>query len=360
MIGCFTMLAKTSIGTKIVAVDLFCGVGGLTHGLTLAGIDVRLGVDLDPACRHPFVANNDARFLLKSVSNVKGSKLRRAMKGSELTLLAGCAPCQPFSKYSQGRGPDERWFLLEHFARLVEESEPDFVTMENVPRLKDQGIFQTFLERLANRGYRTTYCVVNCSDYGVPQDRRRLVLLASKHGQVLLVPPTTPGGTKVTVRDAIGRLEPIIAGGKSRKDRLHFAANLSETNIQRIRKSEAGGSWKDWPNELVSACHARETGRNYSSVYGRMSWDSPAPTLTTQFYGFGSGRFGHPEQDRALSLREGAIIQSFPEGYRFTKRGERPSIKTIGRLIGNAVPVKLGEAIGRSFIIHAQEIGASL
>lgn len=139
------------------------------------------------------------------------------------------------------------------------------------------------------------------------------------------------------------------------EDSLHQAAGLSPLNMKRIKASVPGGSWKHWEEDLIADCHKRSTGKTYPSVYGRMEWDEPAPTMTTQYFGFGNGRFGHPEQNRAISLREGAILQSFPKGYRFVPPGSPIYCKTIGRLIGNAVPVKLGEAIGKTLMAHVKE-----
>lgn len=340
----------------IRAADLFCGVGGLTYGLRQAGVDVRLGVDLDPACEYPYEANNDAPFMRAGVETISGDVIKDAWGEAEYRLLAGCAPCQPFSTYSQGRDhtQDGRWFLLDHFARLVEETSPDFVTMENVPRLRDQAVFSSFVAKLEALAFTVTHQVVHCADYGVPQDRRRLVLMASRHGSVELIAPTTPQGKRRTVRDAIGGLPPLVAGEMDGNDRLHQCAALTEVNLRRIRHSKPGGNWREWPEDLVLACHRKQSGERYGSVYGRMSWDGPSPTMTTQFFGYGNGRFGHPEQDRALSLREGAVLQSFPKNYRFVKQGDPILVKEVGRLIGNAVPVKLGEAIGRSFAAHAR------
>jgi len=177
-----------------------------------------------------------------------------------------------------------------------------------------------------------------------------MVLLASRLGPIELVGPTHSRPT--TVRAAIGRLAPIIQGGAHPKDLLHAASKLSDLNLERIRASRSGGTWRDWPKHLVADCHRRETGHTYPGVYGRMSWDEPAPTLTTQFYGFGNGRFGHPEQDRAISLREGAILQGFPKSYSFFPAGTPVHFKALGRMIGNAVPVTLGEVIGRSIAAH--------
>jgi DNA (cytosine-5)-methyltransferase 1 len=341
---------------KIHAIDLFCGVGGLTHGLRLAGIDVRLGVDIDPACQYPYTRNNDAEFLLKSVEDLKGADLEPFYNKRSLKLLAGCAPCQTFSTYNQKAcDSDKRWWLLQHFSRLIDEVKPDLVTMENVPRLIEQNVFDEFVSKLEGKEYKVAYQVVNCAEYGVPQQRNRLVLLASKHGPISLLTPEQFGKRPRTVKEAIGNLPPIQAGMNHPKDPLHQCSALSEINMRRMKASRPGGSWRDWPWELVADCHKKSSGKTYPSVYGRMTWDDPAPTMTTQFFGFGNGRFGHPEQDRAISLREGAILQSFPPDYEFTRPGEKVCQKSIGRLIGNAVPVTLGEVIGASLLAHVSE-----
>ena len=341
----------------IVAVDLFCGAGGLTRGLENAGINVSLGIDIDPACEFPYAANNAAAFLLKSVKELSAMELKKAYGHAKLTLLAGCAPCQPFSKYRLGKSDetDGRWNLLQEFQRLVFEVNPTMVTMENVPRLGEQTIFSDFKATLEDAGYHVHSEVVRCADYGVPQQRERLVLLASKLGSLKLIPPTHTNKQR-TVRQVIGGLPPLDAGDEHPDDPLHQTATLAPINLRRIKASKPGGTWRDWNANLVAACHRKRSGKTYPSVYGRMCWDEPAPTMTTQFFGFGNGRFGHPEQDRAISLREGAIIQSFPKAYRFIEPGRPIHFKTIGRLIGNAVPVKLGEAIGRSIRAHVEAL----
>lgn len=343
-------------GPKVYAVDLFCGAGGLTHGLLKAGVDVRLGVDIDPACEYPYVANNNARFLLKSVEELEASELERHYRKNGIKLLAGCAPCQTFSTYNQkATESDKRWWLLLQFSRLVDELSPDLVAMENVPRLVEQKVFDEFVAQLEATGYSVDYQVVNCAEYGVPQQRNRLVLLASKLGPISLLTPGQFCKRPRTVRKAIGALPPLEAGTSHSKDPLHQCSALSEINMRRIVASKPGGTWRDWPEELVADCHKKASGKTYPSVYGRMTWDDPAPTLTTQFFGFGNGRFGHPEQNRAISLREGAILQSFPKRYKFVRPGEQVCQKSIGRLIGNAVPVRLGEVIGASLLAHVSE-----
>ncbi len=338
---------------QIHAIDLFCGVGGLTNGLQKSGIKVDLGIDIDPYCEFPYSANNATEFLLKSVEDLDAEELRIHYPKNSITLLAGCAPCQTFSTYNQkAKKSDKRWWLLKEFSRLVEELSPDLVTMENVPRLVEQNVFDKFLKTLIGLGYSVSHCIVDCADYGVPQQRKRLVLLASKFGEIEMISPEKFGERRRTVREAIGKLPPLLPGESYRWDPLHRCSVLSETNLQRIRASHPGGTWRDWPKALRANCHKKKSGKTYPSVYGRMEWDKPAPTVTTQFFGFGNGRFGHPEQDRALSLREGAIIQSFPDDYIFTEPQSPIYQKIIGRLIGNAVPVKLGQAIGTTLIDH--------
>jgi DNA (cytosine-5)-methyltransferase 1 len=229
--------------------------------------------------------------------------------------------------------------------------------MENVPQLmrfKRGEVFNRFISGLTKAGYYTNFDVLFGPEYGLPQGRSRLVLLASRLGNIGL--PKPPRRKKHrTVRDAIGKLAPLVAGQEDGRDRLHRASHLSEINLKRIRAAKPGGSWKDWDDELVAECHKLETGRGYASVYGRMKWDEPSPTITTQFYGFGNGRFGHPEQDRALSLREGAILQGFPRSYEFVPPNQPISTKHVGQMIGNAVPVTLAKSIAKTVAYHLRE-----
>lgn len=338
---------------KISCVDLFCGAGGLTHGFVLEGLPVTAGIDLDPACRFPYEANNQARFVEKDISKVTAGELKDLFGDAEMKILAGCAPCQPFSTYAQRYELDDKdgkWGLLYEFARLAKGVKPDVITMENVPTVAKHEVFHDFVDTLKRLGYSVWFDVIDSSLYGVPQKRRRMVLLASMHGEIKMVEPTLK--KPKTVRQAIGRLRALGAGEAAPRDKLHVSATLSDKNLKRIKVSTPGGSWRDWPEDLVANCHRVESGRTYPGVYGRMEWDKPAPTMTTQCYGFGNGRFGHPEQDRAISLREAAILQSFPRNYAFVPDDDEVSFKALGRLIGNAVPVNLGRAIARSINIH--------
>ena len=335
-------------------VDLFCGAGGLAYGFTKAGLRVAAGIDMDESCRYAFEANTRSRFVCKSVEDVDARELNRLYRGRGRRVLIGCAPCQPFSSYNRNRAADAKWSLLNAFARLVRGTSPHVVSMENVPRLRSHAVFGKFVKCLKGEGYRVWHDAVKCSDYGVPQTRRRLVLLASKLGDIEMI-DGTHAGRPLTVRDAIGDLEPIQAGSSSRRDPLHRARGLSETNLERMSQTPQGGDWRDWDDLLVLPCHRKRSGKSYSNVYGRMSWDRPSPTITTQAITWGTGRFGHPDQDRALSLREAALIQTFPRGYRFAdgKNGMRSG--EIARHIGNAVPVALGKAIAMSIKRHMVE-----
>lgn len=341
----------------IKAIDLFCGAGGLTHGLESVGIDVVCGYDIEKTCEYAYQTNNKSRFVNKDVSLVSANEIRKSLHGASVSLLAGCAPCQPFSRYSSGRdiSIDKKWPLMYQFARLINEVEPDIVTMENVPDVVHHTVYTDFVSNLEANGYFVWAEKVYCPEYGIPQERRRHVLLASRLGKISLIEPTHNKENFVSVRDAISHLPAIAAGQKCSSDLLHRAASLSSLNLERIRHSKPGGTWKDWPEHLRAACHKKESGSNYRSVYARMSWGAPSPTMTTQCFGYGNGRFGHPEQDRAISLREAAIFQTFPDSYEFYNPEQSLKIIEIGKMIGNAVPVRLGAVIGQSVLAHVNQ-----
>lgn len=336
-------------------VDLFCGVGGLTCGLEKAGLNVVAGYDLDASCEYTYTHNNGAIFINKNVEDITGKEIRKLLRGYDVKILAGCAPCQPFSRHQKdkkNRKKHKDWKLLYQFGRLVEEVRPHIVSMENVPELADEQVFKDFVKVLENLKYNVTYKVVNAADYGVPQRRKRLLLLASKIKKITFIGPTHQ--KPVTVRQVIGNLPPVEAGAENDSDNLHITSSLSDVNMQRIQHSIPGGTWRNWPDELILKCHKKISGQTYSSVYGRMRWDDVAPTITTQFTGYGTGRFGHPEQDRALTLREGAMLQTFPPNYSFVPQGEKVILKNVSRHIGNAVPPRLGEVIGLSIKTHCE------
>ena len=345
----------------VSAVDLFCGVGGLTHGLQLAGIPVVAGFDIENSCKYAYEHNNDSVFVLRDITQMTGNELRDYYPQNDTKVLVGCAPCQPFSTYSlrynKNGKKDNKWRLLYYFADLVKEVLPEIVSMENVPYLSREEVFNDFIRELEASGYHCDWNIVNCAEYGVPQTRRRLVLLASQYGQIQLIPPLYNEEHYRTVRGAIGDMPHLEDGATDPDDPLHRASRLSEKNRQRIRQSVPGGTWNDWPEDLKLPCHKKKTGKGYRAVYGRMEWDKPSPTITTQYYGYGNGRFGHPEQDRALSMREGALLQSFPRAYEFLNPEHNETNRQIGVHIGNAVPVELGRAIGLSIMRHLEAMG---
>jgi len=348
------MGATGQLSGQIAAVDLFCGVGGLTYGLKAAGISVRAGVDVDRRCAFPYEQNCGARFVHRDVRELTGRDLDALYEDAPVRVLAGCAPCQPFSTYSQSRkSVDGRWELLNEYVRLAEEVKPQVLTLENVAGLAGKEIWSSVQRRLKEAGYNLSWREVACDQLGLPQRRKRLVLLGSRLGAIRFDTKAFHS-EPMTVRQAIAHLPPLGAGAAHPGDPLHAASSLSPINLRRIKASAPGRTWRDWPAALRAACHLRKSGETYPAVYGRMEWDKPAPTITTQFYGFGNGRFGHPEQDRAITIREAAILQSFPESYQFIRPGEIPTFRHLGIMIGNAVPPRLGEAIGRSILDHVQ------
>jgi DNA (cytosine-5)-methyltransferase 1 len=345
-----------------VVVDLFCGVGGLTHGFILEGFDVAAGIDVDESCRFAYEANNaGAKFISQSVRDLTPDYLRSLYihipyaEPDDIKILVGCAPCQPFSLYANRPTVDVKWDLLYTFGKLVTAVRPQIVSMENVEELRKYAVFKAFRRTLEDAGYHIWEDIVECVDYGIPQTRSRLVLLASSLGEISLIDRTHCPDQYVTVRDAIAHLEIIAAGEVSANDPLHRASLLSDLNLERIRATPEGGGWSSWPERLISPCHTRESGKSYGSVYGRMSWDKPAPTMTTQCNGYGNGRFGHPDQDRAISLREAAIFQTFPDNYRFVPPDTQICLSDVAMHIGNAVPVRLGQTIAQSIRRHLDQ-----
>lgn len=344
---------------RFEVVDLFCGIGGLSYGLKNAGFHILAGYDLDWTCQYAYETNTCGKFNYRDVNTITGDEINKLYSNRKNTIriLAGCAPCQPFSSYAfknKEKDPN-KYDLLYQFGRLVEEVKPDIVTMENVTQIlnfKAKPVLQDFIDKLKSLGYSVDARPVYCPDYGIPQTRKRLVLLASRLGEIKLIPPTHDKEHYITLRDAIGDLPPIMAGQTDSYDPLHRAKSLTPINMQRIKSTPYGGSWKDWPDSLKLRCHQTKGGASFGSVYGRMVWEKPASTITTQCTGLGNGRFGHPDQDRAISAREAALIQTFPKEYKFFEDERNVSIVKASRYIGNAVPPKLGEIIGMSIIEH--------
>ncbi len=340
-------------------IDLFCGIGGLSSGLNNSGLEIVAGADADHTCRFAFQENLGATFISSDIRGLNATGLKKFFKKRTKKVLVGCAPCQTFSshfyKNRTTKKNDEKWHLLDDFASLIEIIEPHVVSMENVVNLKRYDIFNSFTRTLKTNGFHVSFQSVDCRKYGIPQTRRRLVLLASRLGPIELIKGEYSAQNYRTVRDTISHLPPINAGEASNEDPLHCTRKLSSMNLERIKQSKPGGTWKDWDKHLICKCHRKATGKSYKSVYGRMEWDKPSPTITGQFVNYGTGRFGHPEQNRAISLREGALLQTFPMNFKFHDSGTSLGIERLANQIGNAVPVLLGEAIGKSIRTHLEE-----
>ncbi|WP_136603217.1 DNA cytosine methyltransferase [Salinigranum halophilum] len=342
----------------VSAVDLFCGAGGLTNGLEAAGIPVEAGFDVDEDCEYAYESNNHAKFVpadLAEVARRDPAEIGDYLdEDADVTLIAGCAPCQPFSPLNHGSDSTEHamYGMLSVFGEIVKHVQPDFVVMENVYEVRDDPVYHEFVRQLQELGYnvnRDKDKRVYCPDFDIPQKRRRWVALASKQGTLDLGEPICTDPTQYkSVEEQIGHLPPLEAGETHPDDWLHTARSLDDINVKRVSQSKPGGTWRDWDEELRLECHTKESGSTYDSVYGRMRPEDPAPTITTQFYNLGSGRFGHYDQsqNRAISLREGALIQTFPADYEFAESLEDIGISKCGQLIGNAVPPELGRVIG--------------
>jgi len=335
---------------KIEAIDLFCGIGGLTYGLRKAKINVIAGLDNDESCQFAYEANNNADFIHADISEYDFNEMKELYSKDSIRVLVGCAPCQPFSSHTfKSKQRDDRWDLINYFIEAIDILKPHVVSMENVRGITQTDVFLDFNQKLMDRGYNTDYKVVYCPDYGLPQSRSRLVFLASTLGKISVPRATHKKNEYVKVKDVIGKLPSINAGQIDVKDKFHRSASLSDINLIRIKCSKPKGTWKDWDESLLPNCYRKKSGQTYSSVYGRMGWDGVSPTITTQFYSYGTGRFGHPTQNRALSLREGALLQTFPISYKF---GQDINLTTVARHIGNAVPPLLGKIIGRTIQKH--------
>jgi DNA (cytosine-5)-methyltransferase 1 len=337
----------------MLALDIFCGAGGLTRGLLDAGIKVIAGIDCDARCKRTYEHNNPGvTFILADARQITLEQLRKVTRRKSFkdVLFAGCAPCQQFSQQRKGTTRRRDATLLGAFSRLIEATLPGQVLVENVPgiaRVKGNSTFRRFLVMLKRKGYQYEYGVLDAKHFGVPQTRRRLILIAMRGVKPTLPKPKYGPGLRrfVTVRKAISHFPAIPAGGKDSCVPNHMAARITELNLERLRRTpHNGGDRRSWPPNLCLACHDSDY-EGHTDVYGRMVWDKPSPTLTGRCHSISNGRYGHPEQDRAISLREAAALQSFPDGYVFYG-----SSKRIALHIGNAVPVRLAETLGRHIL----------
>lgn len=336
--------------SALVAIDLFAGAGGLSLGLARAGFDVRVAAEQDQmACatyRHNF---GDAVYE-GDLSQARPRDLLElgGLEPDDVDLVAGGPPCQGFSLQRRGRSVDVRNELVIVFIELALALRPAAIMMENVPAIMGpRGIKEREIcaRRLDAAGFAHAWRVLQASDFGVPQDRRRAFLVAWNRERVSALDLPAPGREHpMTVSDAINDLPEPPEDFTPHPDHLnHVRVRMSELNLRRITHIPHGGGRLDLPAHLQLPCHRKSNGHRHLDVFGRMRWDRPAPTITAMFDNFTRGRFAHPVQDRNITAREGARIQTFPDDFLFV--GPK---KTVARQIGNAVPPRLAEAVGET------------
>ena len=374
---------------KYEAIDIFSGCGGVSCGLSLAGFKVKSAVEIEKHAVDTYLSYgplNKVNVLNEDVCNLSGEQILKVakIKKDDIYLFAGCPPCQNFSRQNplnKNKTDEERKKLLFEFLRLIEEILPPFILMENVPGIKtdfNNAILSEFLQRL-KKNYDVKEDVLNAANYGVPQARKRFVLHAVRNdideelksiGFLFDLPKAThdkKGNNGLqkwrTVREAIGDLPKIKAGEEYEDDgkiHNHKCASLSDTNLKRIRAiRKSGGSRNGLPKELILDCHKKkdENGNVFSGhgdVYGIMDPNKPAPTITGGCLCYSKGRYGHYSQDRAISIREAARLQTFPDDFVFSD-----SLTDSALQIGNAVPIDLVKASGEVFKMAIKSIKTS-
>lgn len=336
------------------AIDFFCSIGGVSLGFKQAGIEILGGIDIDKSCKETYEKNIQAKFLHADVSNLKLKEVGRFFgirRNQRELIFVGCSPCQYYSNIKTDKTKScKTRLLLADFQEFVAYYKPGYVFVENVPGLDKKpdsplGKFKTFL---SEHGYTFKDDVLNAKYFGVPQNRLRYVLVATRIKKRINL-PAEDRKKIVTVRDAIGnpaKYPPIDSGRIDTTAFVHTSARLSSLNLKRITSTpHNGGGRLDWQDiKLQPDCYKEHDG--HTDVYGRMFWDKPSPTITTRFISYSNGRYGHPEQDRAISLREGATLQSFPEDFVFYSTSQG----SMAKMIGNAVPPLLARSIAESLI----------
>lgn len=340
---------------KFKAIDFFCSGGGMTRGMNDAGITVIAGIDNDPTVRDTYEKNNiGSKFIEADVAELSEEDLKSfcdITENDDNLILIGCSPCQYWTKIRTNKNKSEKSKdLLKEFKRFVMHFKPGFVVVENVPglekRASESGL-NDFVEYLENNKYIVEYNIYNLNEYGVPQSRRRFSLIASRIVKEKLSP--VKSDKKPLVEDFLGvsnGFDRVEAGHVDISGFNHSVAKLSNKNLKRIKQTRKnGGSWLDWKDD-EELSRKTYTGKEFIDNYGRMSWNKPAPTITTRFNSLSNGRHGHPEEDRAISIREGASLQTFSKDYIFYTESNQKAAK----MIGNAVPPEFARRIGESLL----------
>jgi DNA (cytosine-5)-methyltransferase 1 len=346
--------------SSLKAIDFFCGAGGMTEGFENAGIKVLAGIDIDPDCKETYEKNHPhSKFILKNIKKLTSNYFLKKMaiqKNDDSLVMIGCSPCQHWTKINTERKRSEQSKnLLLDFTRFIRYYLPGYVVIENVPGIAsnpEESGLKRFLIFLETNNYKYIKSVLDMSKYNVPQKRVRFVLLATRNRNEISFPEKT--NNKITIRDLLINLPALNPGGQDKIKTLHRSTNLSDENKKRLRLTPKNGgtrlAWKDDPELQIEAYKGKDT--IFRDVYGRMKWDEPSPTITTRFNSISNGRFGHPEQDRAISLLEGAILQTFRETYFF--KGRTDSI--IARQIGNAVPPCFARQLADRIVDHYSQL----
>ncbi len=349
---------------KATALDIFAGCGGSSLGFRRAGFRIVAAVENDPVAALSYGLNLGLKPLVKDVRSVRGLDLLAdaGLAVGELTVLIGCPPCQGFTSHRRGSrtGWEPRNQLLSEYVRLVRELQPEFVVFENVPGLANgPGRWRLKLAERALRklGYVLDLSVVESADYGVPQFRKRLAVIGSRLVDRISLPTPTRGDPAseavrtgqrqrwLTVRDAIAYLPHLKSGQSDREDELHAARSHCPLNLRRLAAiPRDGGDRSSLTRDLVLRCHKDHDGHH--DVYGRMWWDRPAPTLTSGCTNITRGRFAHPSQNRAITVREALLLQGFPKYVRLAGTADQKASQ-----VGNAVPPPLAASLARR--IHA-------
>lgn len=344
---------------KIKAIDFFCGAGGMTYGMRKAGIDVIAGIDIDKTCKETYECNNiNSKFIEADIKKYTFDELKidtGISRNDDKLLFIGCSPCQYWSLIRTDKTKSgETKSLLTDFQNFVDYFRPGFIVIENVPGImtkQHESGLDVFLKFLDGNNYKKDFRIINANDFGVPQTRKRFLLIASRVVKEICIPKYKTNKQAV-VRNFIGThngFDKISSGFNDKSKFLHTTARLSQKNIKRLEKVPRNGgtrsAWKDDPELQINAYKNRD--HSFSDVYGRMFWDKAAPTITTKFYSISNGRFGHPDETRALSIREGATLQTFPKKYVF--KGN--NLTANAKLIGNAVPPLLAKKIAKIFTL---------
>ena len=344
----------------IKAIDFFCSGGGMTKGMHLAGIKVIAGIDFDPECKATYERNNKgSKFIQADIFQLKAVQLQKLLgltKNDDNLLLIGCSPCQFWSFIrTDKRKSEQSKNLLREFNRFTKYFNPGYIVVENVPGImsrKDESGLTEFVNDLEKRGYMVKYEVVDLNEYAVPQTRKRFSLIASRVSDKFIFPVKSKK-VKPTVRDFIGTkngFPKVRAGHIDNSKFQHTVSQLSDKNLQRLRGTRANGGSAMWWRNDKKLGRERYCGDGFTDTYSRMAWDKAAPTITTKFNSLSNGRFGHPEENRALSIREGATLQTFPKSYVFISS----SIGGAAKMIGNAVPPEYAKRIGKAIINSSQ------